>query len=135
MKKYTIVMVLLVTAFVIGSLSSCDNRSQMEKDMDSAAKKAGDLLKWSVSKVMRSTETRLIHSRVSIDVYSSLAIVMSLFLTMFLSYKLYTEYMSNEYKLLDIVFYAASIIISILSSIFLMIIEKRKNHISVEDYL
>lgn len=45
MKKYQIALSVLSILLVVGIFAGCDNRSQLEKDMDAAAKKASDALR------------------------------------------------------------------------------------------
>ena len=45
MRKHQLIVALLALVLVVGVLNGCDNRSQLEKDADAAAKKAGDMLK------------------------------------------------------------------------------------------
>lgn len=45
MKRYGIIACLISLILVIGILNGCDNRSQLEKDADAAAKKVSDSLR------------------------------------------------------------------------------------------
>ena len=45
MKKYQFVIAILALVLVVGVLNGCDNRSQLEKDADAAAKKVSDMMK------------------------------------------------------------------------------------------
>jgi len=45
MRKYSFIVSLIALALLIGVLNGCDNRSQLEKDADAAAKKVNQALK------------------------------------------------------------------------------------------
>ena len=45
MRKYRLLGSLVALVLLIGVLAGCDNRSQLEKDMDSAANKVNNALK------------------------------------------------------------------------------------------
>lgn len=45
MKKYRFVIALVALVLMAGALQGCDNRSQLEKDADAAAKKVSSALR------------------------------------------------------------------------------------------
>ncbi len=45
MRRYGFLVSLVALVLLIGSLSGCDNRSQLEKDADAAAKKVNQAFK------------------------------------------------------------------------------------------
>lgn len=45
MRKIRFVVALIALALLVGSLSGCDNRTKLEKDVDKAAAKVKDVFK------------------------------------------------------------------------------------------